>query len=133
MSKFSKIIGIAVLALLIIVPAASAQRRFGARIVVGPYGYIGPYGYWGPAYGPGYYYPWEGASPTMGEVKIDTGLKNASVYVDGGYVGSVSKFKKFGLLPGNHDIELHDSANQVIFHEVVHVIIGKTTEVRSPA
>ena len=38
----------------------------------------GWYGWWGP----GYYY-----GPPAGKVKIVTPDKNASVYVDGGYVG----------------------------------------------
>jgi hypothetical protein len=40
--------------------------------------------------------------PATGEVKLDTHLKDASVYVDGGYVGQ-SEFKKFRP-SGNHDI-----------------------------
>jgi hypothetical protein len=130
MSRFLKIIAIMGLALSV-VPTASAQRGFGRRVIVRPYffgGGFGPGYYWGP----GAYYPWGETGPGTGEVKIDTGRKDVSVYVDGGFVGPINKFKKFDLLPGNHDIELHDAGNQVIFHEKVQVLLGKTTELRSP-
>jgi len=131
MSRLSKIIAIMVLGLNI-VPAASAQRRFGPRLVVRPFGYFGPV-----AFGPSWYwgagwYPWAGVGPSTGQVKIDTGRKDVSVYVDGGYVGPIRKFKTFDLLPGNHDIELRDPASQVIFHERIQVILGKRTDIRSP-
>jgi len=66
-------------------------------------------------------------------VKIDTRLKDASVYVDGGFVGPVSKFKKFALQPGNHDIELRDASGRTIFQQRIQVLVDRTTEIRSPA
>jgi hypothetical protein len=98
------------------------------------YGYYGPgwYGY----YGPGWYYPY-GAyyteRPVLGDVKINTHMKDVSVYVDGGYVGPISKFKKFSLKPGNHDIELRDFSGRGIFNQRVQVIANRSVELRPPA
>jgi len=63
----------------------------------------------------------------FGYVKIDTKLKDDSVYVDGGFADKVAKAKKFALRPGNHEIELRDSDGRRIFHERVAVLVGKTT------
>src|SRR5262245_22201690 len=144
MRWFSKI-WIAVLASLMATPAM-AQRvvvwprvvgppvivRPYAQVVVRPYAYYRPgwTGYWGPRwYAPVPAYAF-GAS--TGEVKIDTHLRNASVYVDRGYVGPINKFKKFQLTPGNHDIEIRDHSGETIFRERVQVIVNKTVELRPP-
>jgi hypothetical protein len=63
----------------------------------------------------------------FGYVKIKTELKDASVYVDGGFADKVAKAKKFALRPGNHDIDLRDSDGRKIYHERVAVLVGKTT------
>jgi len=104
----------------------------GTRVVVRPFGFYRPFGF---GYGPGWYYPYAyayGIRPAMGEVKLDTHLKDASVYVDGGYVGPISKFKKFSLRPGNHDIEIRDSGES-IFEQKVQVIADKSVELRLPS
>lgn len=64
----------------------------------------------------------------FGEVKIDTRLKDAKVYIDGGYATKVREAKKFALRPGNHDIERRDSDGQTIYQERVAVTIGHTTK-----
>ena len=101
--------------------------------VVRPYPYFyygyGP-GWYGYNWGPGWYYPSRQAA--TGEVKIDTHLKNASIYVDGGYVGPIEKFKKFDLIPGNHEIELRDVLGQTILQETVQVLVGETVEIKMP-
>lgn len=129
MTRFSKylvtgILGILGLALL--VPAASA------RPVVFVRGYFGP-GWYGPAYygwyGPGYYGPYAYAAyPTasVGKVKFDTKMKDARVYVDGGFAGTVHDLGTFPLRPGTHNIELRDPAGQTIFQQKVDVLAGKT-------
>jgi len=43
----------------------------------------------------------------FGSVKLKTDLKDASVYVDGGFADKITKVKKFALRPSNHDIEVH--------------------------
>lgn len=100
--------------------------------VVRPYGFYRPFGF---GYGPGWYYPHSyvySIRPATGDVKLDTHLKDASVYVDGGYVGPISKFKKFSLRPGNHDIEVRDSGGP-IFEQKVQVIADKSVELRLPS
>jgi hypothetical protein len=53
-------------------------------------------------------------------------MKDASVYVDGGYAGTVRQLGTFPLRPGSHDLELRDASCQTIFQERVDVLVGKT-------
>jgi hypothetical protein len=146
MRWLSKALGIGVVTTLMAVPSFAAQRVvFGAHalaapvivrgyapVVVRPFGFYGPgwYGYWGP----GWYYPRAyTVGPATGEVKINTHMKDGSVYVDSGYVGPIDKFKKFELTPGNHDIELRDAAGQTILKQRVQIILDKTVEIKVPA
>jgi hypothetical protein len=78
-------------------------------------------------------YPNYGFAPRirMGKVKIDTKIKNGSVYVDGGLAGATRKLKKFSIAAGNHDIELRDSTGHTAFKERVQVIAGRTVEIKS--
>ena len=58
-------------------------------------------------------------------------MKDASLYIDGGFVGPVRKFKKVELRPGNHDIELRDAAGGRLFGRRVQVIVGKSVELKA--
>jgi hypothetical protein len=64
----------------------------------------------------------------FGEVEFKTHLKNAEVYIDGGYAAQIKETKKFALRPGNHDIELRDLDGQTFYQERVAVTIGQTTK-----
>jgi len=88
-----------------------------------------PYGY---GYRPYYYYPGYAYAPrpNMGDVKIDTKIKNDSIYVDGGFAGVTGKLKKFSLTTGNHDIELRDSAGHTVVKERVQVMPRRTVEIK---
>jgi len=122
MTRFWKYSAMILLALAIFVPAASA--RPGVFIGIGP-GFYGPayYGW----YGPGYYAgPYGVVPPNAGKVKFDTKMKDAGVFVDGGYAGTVRQLGTFPLRPGNHNIELRNPAGQTIFQEQVDVLAGKT-------
>jgi hypothetical protein len=124
MTRYWKYAAMALLALAIFVPAASARPGF----YVG--GYFGP-GFYGPAYygwyGPGYVGPYAVAAvPNAGKVKIDTKMKDAGVYVDGAYAGTVRQLGTFPLRAGNHDIEVRNPAGQTIFQEHIDVLAGKT-------
>ncbi len=85
-------------------------------------------------YDPFYAYPYPYTSDYMdahfGYVKIDTKLKDVSVYVDGGFANKIDKAKKFALRPGNHQIEVRDNDGRKIFQEQVAVLIGKTTKLK---
>jgi hypothetical protein len=126
MTRYWKYSAWVLLALAIFVPVASARPR----IFIG--GYFGP-GFYGPAYyswyGPAYFGAYgEVPGPYAGNVKIDTKMKDAGVYVDGGYAGTVGQLKTFPLRPGTHNIELRDPSGQTIFQEKVDVLAGKTTK-----
>ena len=121
MSRYLKLSTIALLAVVCIAPVASA-RPF---VVVG--GYYGP-AYYGPGwYGPGWVAPYGYVrGPVTGSVKFDTKMKDAAVYVDGGYAGTVGKLKTFHLRPGSYNIELRDHVGHSFYQERIEVIAGKT-------
>jgi PEGA domain-containing protein len=106
--------------------ASAAVRGF---VVVGRPYYGGPYysgwyspfwgPYWGPAYG-GYY-----AYPNSGEVKLDTKVKDAQVFIDGSYAGTTHQNKSMHLRPGNYNIEIRE-AGKTQYAERVYVVAGKT-------
>ena len=127
MTRFWKFSAMILLALAIFVPAASARPGF--FIGIGP-GFYGPayYGGYGPGwYGPAYYGgPYGVIPPNAGKVKFETKMKDAGVYVDGGYAGTVRQLGTFVLRTGNHNIELRNPGGQTIFQEQVDVLAGKT-------
>lgn len=102
---------------------ASAARVFvGVRPFYGPAYYPA---YWGPAYyGPGYY-PYAGT----GEVKIDTRSKDAQVYINGAFAGYTKDARTLHLRPGEYNIEVRGTNNQVALNEKVFVTPGKTLHV----
>lgn len=114
---------------LMIALVALPQIGAAQRVIVRPYV---AYGY-GPAWYSPYYYPRPhvyAVVPRTGEVKIETHLKDASIYVDGGFAGMTGKLKKFDLQPGNHDVEVRDPAGRMLFHDRVHVLEGRTIEIK---
>jgi hypothetical protein len=124
------------LAFAIFAPVASAHRP--NVVVRGQYGpafygraWYGP-GWYDPFwYGPGWYGPYAYVpAPTTGSVKIETKMKDAAVYVDGGYAGTVGKLKTFDLRPGTHDIELRDHEGHSFYQERIDVVVGKTLKLR---
>lgn len=129
MSRILKFSAIALLAILMLAPMASAQRR-GRVFIRSGFGFYGP-GFYGPYWG-GYYggpYRYYGGGPNTGEVKIDTPAKDVLVYVDGGYAGLSGKLRHFNLSAGAHDIELRDPSGKAFFQEHVQVLRGKTIDV----
>lgn len=142
MSRFAKWILGGILAVSAIAPVASAQRLgfrggyhggfrggFYGPSFYGPgwYGWYGPGAYWGP-YGNGYGYSYRPSPPT-GSIKFDTKMKDASVYVDEGYAGTVEQLKTFKLHPGTHAIELRAPDGHTFYQEKVNVIAGKTIKI----
>lgn len=115
---------ISLLAVLVLTPSLSAAPR----VFIHPYFGYGSYWYPGPwYYGPRVIVP----APVTGEIKLNTQDKDARVYVDGGYFGITRKVKKFDLLPGNHEIELRDARGEILFHERVTIVPGRTTELNA--
>jgi len=53
-------------------------------------------------------------------------MKDASVYVDGGYAGTVGQLKTFQLKPGSHDVELRNHNGNSFYQEHIEVVAGKT-------
>jgi hypothetical protein len=113
-----------VTAAVLLVPVAAQAARFG--VFVGP-GFGWGYGpYWGPYpygfYG-GYYY-----GPATGAVKFDTRVKDAGVFINGAYAGTVGKLKTLHLRPGSYNIELR-APGGMQYAERIYVMPGKTLHV----
>src|SRR5579884_642375 len=133
-----------ILAAALVVPA-SAAVRLGTVSVGAGYGYYsGPYwpGYWAGYYPPpffgGWYDPWFGPfyppvyfAPQIdkGQVNLQTGDKNAEVYLDGAYAGPASKLKNFWLAPGVYQLEVR-AAGRAIQDKRIYVLTGKTLKIK---
>lgn len=117
-----KLVMIGMTALLLMAPLAASAR---VGIFVGPrFGWGGYSPYWGP-YPYGYYgYGYYGAPPT-GAVKFDTSVKDADVYINGAFAGTVGKLKTINLRPGSYDIEVR-APGRTQFDEKIYVAAGKT-------
>ena len=63
-------------------------------------------------------------------MKIESHVKGASIYVDGGFAGVTEKSNKFPLQPGIHDIQVKDPAGNMLFQNKVQVLVGKTVEIK---
>jgi hypothetical protein len=101
---------------------ASAAWRGG--LVVGGPAFYGPGWYspfWGSYWGPGPYY----AFPNSGEVKLDTKVKDAQVFINGAYAGTTKENKTMHLRPGSYNVEIREGG-QVPFAQQVYVEPGKT-------
>ena len=78
--------------------------------------------YWGPAYYGGYY-------PYAGQVKLDTKVKNAEVFIDGAFAGTTHQAKSMYLRPGSYNIEIRE-AGVTKYAEQIYVVAGKTLHLR---
>jgi len=152
MTRYLKVAALALLALLISAPLASARPGggFGGGFRGGGFGggFRGGFGYYGGWYGPGWGwygpgwgwgwygpvwyapYGYEPGAGVAGKVKIDTKAKDTQVYVDGGYAGTVGQLKTFWLKAGTHDIELRHPDGQSFYQQHLEVIGGKKIEIK---
>lgn len=80
--------------------------------------------YWGNYWGPGPYYSFSNA----GEVKIDTKVKTAEVFINGAYAGTTKDNHTMHLRQGSYDIEIREN-NQTAFMQRVFVAPGKTIHI----
>jgi hypothetical protein len=112
-------------------------------------GYYGPYGpryayspwLYGPGWGwydPFWYSPlavhpgyWTGFGhgEGMGEVKLDSEEKSASVYIDGGYAGAVKDRRSIWLRPGTYELRVRN-ADKGVYEQRIYVLSGKVLRVR---
>jgi hypothetical protein len=88
----------------------------------GGYGPYGPYGGYGGVYGPY-------GIPNSGRLKIDTPLKDAEVFIDGSFAGTVRKLKTVTLKAGHYDIEIR-AAGYTPYQLRIYVVNGKTLILR---
>jgi hypothetical protein len=111
--------------LMICITAAAMMAPLAAhasRVIVAPAFGWGYSPYWG-AYP--YPYGYYGYAPATGGVKFDTSVKDAEVYIDGAYAGTVGKLKTMYLRPGSYDIEVR-APGRTQFDKKVYVAAGKT-------
>ena len=110
------------MALMTMAPIGASAAIRGMVVVGGPVygGWYAPYwgSYWGPYYGYGYY-------PNSGEVKLDTKVKDAQVFINGAYAGTTHDNRTMHLRPGDYNIEIRENG-QVPFAQKVYVAAGKT-------
>ena len=105
--------------------AANARGRvgiFGGPMLV-PYAY-GRYGWYEPYFGMYPYGPYFGV-PNAGEVKLETKVKDAEVFINGNFAGTTGALKTMTMRPGNYNIEIR-SQGRPAFEEAIHVLAGKT-------
>ncbi len=128
MKKGLLVLGMALATLL---PAGSlaAQRRV---IVVRPrFGYYGGFyspwydPFWGPYPYYGYGYGYSPAYTNTGEVKIETKVKDAQVFINGAYAGTTHDNKTMHLRPGSYTISIREGERPA-YTETVYVSLGKT-------
>ena len=114
-----KVLMVCITAALMMAPLAAHANR---GVVAPAFGWGGYAPYWGPyPYPYGYY----GYAPATGALKLDTSVKDAEVYIDGAYAGTVGKLKTMYLRPGSYDIEVR-AAGRTQFDKKVYVAAGKT-------
>src|SRR5258707_8518754 len=115
-----KIIMICITAAVMMAPLAAYAR--GGRVFVGSGFGWGYSPYWGSYYPYGYGY---GYGPATGALKFDTKVKDAEVYIDGAYAGTVGKLKTVYLRPGSYNVEVR-APGRTQFDKKVYVAAGKT-------
>ena len=100
-------------------PAGAAVVRFRGGFGYGyaPYGY--GYGPWVPGYG------YAVSNPNAGQLKFETDVKDAEVFINGAFAGTVGKLKTMTLMAGDYNLELR-AVGRDRFAERVFIAPGKT-------
>ena len=114
-------------ALMTLAPIGASAAVRGVVVVGRPVVYGGFYrpfwgSYWGPYWGPYYGYSY---APNSGEIKLDTKVKDAQVFINGAYAGTTHENKSMHLRPGNYNIEIKENG-QTQYADKVYVVAGKT-------
>src|ERR1035441_5207734 len=81
--------------------------------------------YWGPVWRPAYYGGYYYGYPYAGQVKLDTKVKNAEVFINGAFAGTTHDNKTMHLRPGTYNVEIRE-VGATKFVERVYVVPGKT-------
>jgi len=116
-----KLMMLCIASALVMAPLAASARP--VRVFVGPAFGWGWYSlFWG-AYP--YPYGYYGYAHATGALKFDTDVKDAEVYIDGAYAGTVGKLKTMQLRPGSYNVELR-APGRTQFDEKVYIAAGKT-------
>lgn len=84
------------------------------------------WGFFPAGYPIGYFSPGDG----KGEVRLSDAPKTASVYVNGGYAGTVEHLKSFWLDPGVYDLVLSTPDGRE-YQQRVYVLTGKTLKIEA--
>lgn len=92
----------------------------------GPFG-SPAYGWYSPIFHPGY---WNGfrRGPNLGEVRLRTQSKTATVFLDGAYAGLAKDLKNMWLEPGAYDLEVRQDSGEA-FQTRIYVLTGKTLKI----
>jgi hypothetical protein len=129
---------------------SQTHLRLGGIVVSAGYTHFGPgvypYGFpYGPFYSPisaAWWDPFRGFFPVnypagyfnqgdgKGEVKLNDAPKSASVYLNGGYAGTVEHLKSFWLDPGVYDLVL-STPDGSEYQQRVYVLTGKTLKIEA--
>lgn len=117
--------------LLILAAAAMTLMPLSApaavRVFVGGGGFYSPF--WGPYWGAPYYgYGYSAYYPNSGEVKLDTKVKDASVFINGAYAGTTHENKTMHLRPGSYTIEIKQGGTTP-YSGKIFVAAGKTIHI----
>ena len=84
------------------------------------------WGYYPPFYPDGFF----NSGADKGELKLTGAPKDASVYVNGGYAGTIEHLKSFWLEPGTYDLAV-TTADGRRFEQRVYVLTGKTLKLEA--
>jgi len=118
-----KLTMILVAAAVMMAPLASYARP--VHVLVGPaFGWGPGFGWYSPYWGP-YPYGYYGYAPDTGSLRFSTNVKDAEVYINGAYAGTVGKLKTLNLRPGSYDVEVRAPGGQQ-FDQKVYIAAGKT-------
>jgi hypothetical protein len=124
--------------LLTVLPLSAAGRGRGIRgghgggIVIRPaivpHAWYG-YGWYDPFGGPYSYGPYFVPRSNLGKVKFETKAKDAEVYIDDAFAGTVGELKSISLRGGSYKIEIREPDGRP-YQEKIYVVPGKTLHLR---
>ena len=119
------------IALMMMLPMIGAARGRVAIFAAPGFGY----GWYGPeyAYYPGYY-AWGStmAVPNAGEVKLDTKVKDAEVFINGSLAGTTGQLKTMYMRAGSYDVQVR-APGRAPFEQKIYVVAGKVVKLHPDA